>query len=97
VVFRPYRGPDEIFETDSSALLFRALDRAAVRAQRVVSLEASGRALDAPSRAALNAYLRTHRIGRGAGQPFYRSTAVVGRTRWLWRIFETYLDFSFVA
>lgn len=64
---------------------------------RVVSLHQAEQQLDAPSRAALNSYLRTHRIGRGAHLPFYRSTDVVGRTRWLWRIFATYLDFRWIA
>jgi hypothetical protein len=96
IVFRPYRGPDEMLKTENSLEVFCALERASRRALRVVALHQADRQLDAPSRAALNCYLRTRRIRRGGALPFYRSTELISRTRWLWEMFGRYLDFFWV-
>lgn len=94
---RPFRGPDQIVEAGSSLELFNVLDRCARRALRVVEMNQGNRQLDASSRAALNCYLRTYRIRRGAALPFYRSTELIARTRWLWEMFGRYLDFTWIS
>ncbi len=81
-------------DTDNAADAFRRLEEAATKREHVDDLEIDGRAIDAESLAALNAYLRTPRALNWNGVlPFSR--IVRHRSRWSWQMFLAYLDVTF--
>ena len=93
---KPFRGAPVPFATSSSVLLFRRLLQAARRAERVVEWSCGGQVVSAETRAALNSYLRTYRVGRGAEFPFHRLDEAGAFTRYQWAVFCRYLDLAFV-
>lgn len=95
VEFLPLNGGNlGAFETVCSSEILRRLELASNDRETVGILKIDGRAIDADSLKALNAYLRTsHALNPNGVLPFNRRTNT--RSRWDWAMFCAYLDFTF--
>jgi len=85
---------DVVCETENAVEAFSFLEKVAEKGADVFAVTIDGRAIDADSLAALNAYLRTPRALNWNGVlPFNRICPL--RNRWNWHLFLAYLDVTF--